>query len=113
MPATLLKIEFRSVTVLDDDTWGAADWKLNAEVDGITVGDPSAVFEVSTGDTVNLIDWSLEHDVASAVPGETVHITFEVTEIGVVWNTVKGIVQLHLHYPFEDDVDIHLDGSEE
>ncbi len=113
MPATLLKIEFRSVAVLDDDAWGAADWSFKAEVDGIAVGDPNAVFEVNTGTDVHLNNWSLEHDVASAAPGETVRITFEVTEIGTMWNTSKGKVQLHLHYPFDDDVDVHLDGTEE
>lgn len=112
MPASELKVEFLQVTILDGDFWGKADWKFKGTVGGTEIGNSSQVFEVATHDVV-IVNRSIELDVTGYSPGESLPIVFEATEIGTVWDSSKGVVTMKLHYPFENDVDVHLDGSDE
>lgn len=112
MPATHLQVEFLEVTVLDDDSWGKVDWSFKATVGGTEVGNTSQIYEVATRDVV-AVSRSIDTDVTGYSPGESLLLTFETTEVGTLWDTSKGIVTLKVHYPFENDIDVHLDGSDE
>lgn len=112
MPATQLQVQFLQVTVLDDDSWGKVDWSFKATVGGTEIGDTNEVYEVATHDVV-VVNRSIDVDVTGYSYGEDLLITFEATEVGTLWDTSKGMVTLKLHYPFENDVDVYLDGTDE
>src|SRR5690606_29593388 len=71
---------------------------------------PQATWEIGKGDTV-VVNWSVDYDVSEHNPEDDLTITFEATEVGALWDSSKGTVRVVLHYPFQNDVDVHLDGS--